>query len=340
MTFYLARIGYRTVWHDMKQYRRLVCVRRSHLKKLAPIAMLFIMLVFMLLTFATPASAIWVIQQPSFEVVTDPPWAYSESDTDFTGTRSPDWSTQGDYSYLLSCPAGSTITTKKLCQIQQSVDFNKLDTISFDAKLYSIVAGQFEARVIVGSTTVWSKVCPTTTAEYIRQEVDVSAYTGTQNLIFQIYAPARATSATTTNYFDNIKTWGSFSDLAHNTVHNDFTTGENHVYMYGENFESGTYHVGFYDAGDYKICSDGTLTTNTLAAECEFTHGIPGTWHAVVYEGETPPATYDPTNRVVEDSFTVQSGAIPEFPAVIAAIAVCMLCAFAYVVMRRWAERG
>ena len=309
--------------------------------------MLFIMLVFMLLTFATPTSASpGIIKEPSFETVTPTIWVYSENDVDFTdGAQSGTWYTQYTHSYLLSC-SGVNIANKKYCQVLQSVDFTELDTISFDANLYSYDATKFEAQVIVGTTTVWSQACPITATTYKHQEVDVSAYTGAQNLIFQIKALATANTATTTNYFDNIKTWGSFSDLAHNTVHNDFTTGENNVYMYGENFESGTYHVGFYDADGTKTCSDGTLTTDTLAAQCKFTvypDSAYGTWHAVVYkEPNSPPATYianDP-NRVVEDRFTVQSGAIPEFPTVVAAIAVCMLCAVAYVVMRRRAGRG
>jgi hypothetical protein len=43
---------------------------------------------------------------------------------------------------------------------------------------------------------------------------------------------------------------------------------------------------------------------------------------------------------MAEDDFEVQESAIPEFPDVIAAIAVCMLCAVAYVVMRRRVGKG
>jgi hypothetical protein len=329
----------------MKQYRRLVCVRRSHLKKLAPISMLFIMLVFMLLTFTTLASASPdIILEPSFETVAD--WTYFESETAFTdGARSGTWKTQGTYSYKFSSTGAEPISYNAYCQILQSVDFTKLDTISFDAYLYCATTGRFKASVFVGVNEVWTTECPRTATEYLHEEIDVSEYSSSHNLIFRITCiRTQGSSKEQINYFDNIKTWGSFSDSAHTTVDNDFTTGENDendVYMYGENFESGTYHVGFYDADGTKTCSDGTLTTDTLAAHCKFT-GYPtsayGIWHAVVYkEPNSPPATYvaDDADRVVEDSFNVQEGAIPEFPTVIAAIAVCMLCAVAYVVTRR-----
>ena len=272
-------------------------------------------------------------------------WTYSETDPDFIiGARSEDWKTQGTYSYKFS--SIGTITNTAYCQVLQSVNFDLLDTISFDAYLWSGGNTRFKASVFVGASEVWTKPCTTAATVYLHEEIDVSGYSGSQDLIFRITCIKNPTTGQDqTNYFDNIKTWGSFSDLGHSTVHNVFTTGENDVYMYGENFESGTYHVGFYDADGTKTCSDGTLTTDTLAAQCKFTvypDSAYGTWHAVVYkEPNSPPATYianDP-DRVVEDSFYVQQGAIPEFPTVIAAIAVCMLCAVAYMVMRR-GEKG
>ena len=65
-----------------------------------------------------------------------------------------------------------------------------------------------------------------------------------------------------------------------------------------------------------------------------------GTWHSVVLDttGSAPntyAAAITDANYVIEDDFVVQQSAIPEFPTVVTAIAVCMLCAVAYVVMRR-----
>ena len=68
---------------------------------------------------------------------------------------------------------------------------------------------------------------------------------------------------------------------------------------------------------------------------------VADTWHAVVFNASlgSPPTTYaacsGAAGYVVEDDFEVQQSAIPEFPDVIAAIAVCLLCAVAYIFMRR-----
>ena len=73
---------------------------------------------------------------------------------------------------------------------------------------------------------------------------------------------------------------------------------------------------------------------------------VADTWHVVMFSASlgSPPTTYaacsGAAGYVVEDDFEVQQSAIPEFPAIIAAIAVCLLCAVAYVVMRRRAGRG
>jgi len=140
--------------------------------------------------------------------------------------------------------------------------------------------------------------------------------------------------------------WESYKtsdhDIVWGTVANPYDSDYHVVWMYGEGFSAGhTYHVGYYDKFGYKPASVvGTLDGTNLHSEYDCTSyaAEAGTWHAVVYKEPTsPPPTYisnDP-DAVVEDDFEVNPGAIPEFPTVIAAIAVCMLCAVSYMVMRR-----
>ena len=125
----------------------------------------------------------------------------------------------------------------------------------------------------------------------------------------------------------------------------DFIADYQTVYMYGEGFEAGhSYHIGYYDGAGNKAVSDGTgtLTDSTLTSEWYFpnnTGSAAGDWHAVVYDDAiaSPPLTYvaDDANAVVEDWFYVQSGAIPEFPTVIAGIVVAGLCFGIYYWMRK-----
>lgn len=124
-------------------------------------------------------------------------------------------------------------------------------------------------------------------------------------------------------------------------IFSDYGT-EHTVYMRGTGFNEESYNVVFWD-GDYdKRVTDASLEGGVLDSEHTFVAGtdVAGLWHASAYVGVTPTEYSDKTNLRADDSFTVVDTAIPEFPDVIAAIAVCLLCAVAYVVMRRRAEKG
>ena len=134
-----------------------------------------------------------------------------------------------------------------------------------------------------------------------------------------------------------------------NSDHETYDSTNHIVTMTGEGFKLGyEYKVAYYDGSNAKVqtelnTSDGT---GALESKYDFTKNSGakyGDWHSVVLDG-LPPNTYaaaitDP-NYVTDDGFYVAESAIPEFPDVIAAIAVCLLCAVAYVVMRRKAGRG
>jgi len=306
-------------------------------------SLLVLIALLLALTPASVSASPGVILEPSFETVDN--WTYSTTSF-FDGAQSMTWKTSGSYSYLLSTAGNKNIASGKYCQILQSVNFDTLDTISFDADLYAASDGFYEARVIVGTTTEWFKACSITEIEYLHQEIDVSGYTGPLNLIFQVVTIAGANNIAMNAYFDNIKTWGSFNDAAHTTVDNYFDVDEYTVYMHGENFDASTaYHVAYYDSVGTKIQSEGDNSTSggTLISQCYFPNyqesATPGIWHVVVYKDSiaSPPETYTPDdpNRTVEDSFEVTAAAIPEFPTLMAVITVTVICFGIYYWVRR-----
>jgi hypothetical protein len=315
------------------------------MKRLTPIAALFVLfsLLIALAPFNLASASPGIISEPSFETVAQ--WTYSTNDDYDDVGQSSAWATQGTYSYKLANIKGK-LDRDGYCQILQSVDFTKLDTISFDCNLSATKALHFEARVFVGATQVWSKAVPASATVYLHEEIDVSGYTGSYDLIFRIYNVDKPGVMIMTCYFDNIKTWGSFSNSGHTTVCNTFVASTPDLYMYGENFEEGTYHVGIYDADGYKAASDGTWTTDTLSIQYQLNSDpgrAAGTWHAVVYKApNTPPTTYvaDDPARVVEDSFTVEQSAIPEFPTAFVAIGVVGFCGVGYLWLRRRHRQG
>jgi len=317
-------------------------------KKLSLVATVSIMLA-LLFALASPTPVMgspYRIEEPSFETITPTIWVYSEvNDTDFIdGVRSTEWKKQGIYSYLFSSADPSDIAKNAYCQILQSVDFTFIDRISFDAYL-GADSTDYSAIMLVGTTEVWTQAVPesdpVTPTEYLHQEVDLSGQTGVQNLIIRIFAAGTASNSDMTCYFDNIKIWGSYSDSAWMTVENNFSGGTNHVYMHGENFDSGTTSVCYYDGVGAKKETDTTIDWGGGVlnwSECLFTAwaGPPptaeeGNWHAVVIKrGTLLPDTYadaltDP-DYIADDVFYVASSAIPEFPTVIGGIGVAGLC--------------
>ena len=320
------------------------------MRKIALIAAIFI-LVALLLTSPSPVRASpELILEPGFETIDN--WTYSEPiDPDFTdGAQSSAWANRtGNSSYLFSA-AAADIAKDAYCQILQSVDFTSIDTISFDTYLYAD-SPDYSARMLVGAAEVWTQAVPEVATEYMHQEVDVSGYTGSQDLIFRIYAVGNAPNSTMNCYFDNIKPWGSYSNPGRTAVSNDFTTFGAIVYMYGENFDTtGTYKVGYYDGGTAHDGVDGALLqtdtyTNGAGGVLAQSQCRPadystyngqnasyGTWHAVVYKtGLDMPDSYNLVSKgdtayAVADSFTVEEACIPEFPTVFAAVGVGGLC--------------
>ena len=141
-------------------------------------------------------------------------------------------------------------------------------------------------------------------------------------------------------------TWESYRDSGHETVWgtvaDPYDSTYHTVYMYGDGFiASQSYYVGYYDGnGDKKATESATGSALSCQYDCTTDPTAQyGTWHAVVFKGASPPSTYaacsGTAGYTTEDDFEVSQTAIPEFPTVLAAIAVCLLCAVAYIMMRR-----
>lgn len=84
---------------------------------------------------------------------------------------------------------------------------------------------------------------------------------------------------------------------------------------------------------------DAALSTDPLGQNWTL-NAVAGLWHCVIFtSGTDAPNYYDEAkvhaNKVVEDSFTVQQSAIPEFPTAIGAILVVALCGGIYLWLRK-----
>ncbi len=124
----------------------------------------------------------------------------------------------------------------------------------------------------------------------------------------------------------------------------DFAT-ENVVYMYATGLKPNySYRIAFYDGG---TTNDNVETqtwdsdgSGNLSRQHTFTDGVdePGTWNVIVCDAaQDPPSTYDPnwTYILTEDTFEVETSAIPEFPTALAAMVALALSAGIYLWMRR-----
>ena len=322
------------------------------MKKLSLTVTIYIVLslLFVIGNFTAVLASPGRIEDISFEAVTN--WIYSTSDGDYVaGAQSTDWISQGTYSYKFAAIGGKIGGGKVTTITQSNVNFSLLDRFSFDCQLYADLNSIFEAQVWAGTTKVWSKAVTTSTAEYLRESVDVSAITTTGDLIFQIENIGGTDNYNMACYFDNIKIWGSHSDATFLIVENSFAGATNHAYMYGENFDSGTTKVGWYDGGgDWRQTDTNAFPAGGILnwSECIFTDYVgvaaAGDWHAVVIKTvDALPSTYAAAilhaNFVADDVFTVDATAIPEFPEVMAAIGVAGLCFGIYWWMRKRARR-
>ena len=99
------------------------------------------------------------------------------------------------------------LNTGDFARINQDVDFTGVDTLKFDAKLYTpgVWGDLVKAEVLVGGTSVWTR---TAQGEYLDQEVDVSSYTGVQSLELRSEVIVSAALSSHWVMYDNLRTAG------------------------------------------------------------------------------------------------------------------------------------
>ena len=249
-----------------------------------------------------------------------------------------------------------TVTINQAATQPDPTDVSPINfTVVFSERVKGFAAGGVILSGTAGATTaIVSETAPNNGTTY---NVAVSGMTGSGTVIASIGAGVCTDVAGNTNAAststDNTVTippWDSYQTSGRQTIDNDYASPYTTVFMHGTGFANVSYLIVYYDANGANIgattitVSGGTLdsqyllTTNPTAA--------PGTWHALVQpssgytafgthtyaEITASPATY---GLAANDSFTVESSAIPEFPTVFAAISVAGLCFAVYYWMRK-----
>jgi hypothetical protein len=219
------------------------------------------------------------ISNHSFETTGD--WTYEETDSDYNGAQSSDWSTDGSYSCKFSSTARISINTYS--QISQEVDFTDLEAIYFDANLWRQGGGfsvsKYKASVMVDGDELWWQECPTTATEYLNQSIDVSAYTGVHTLIFRITCTKSGYFFNDqTNYFDNIKPHYYSSGTIASRVYDTGADGTNWLELsWSEAIEANTDITFEVRASDTLFAKDAAepAWTDLGAANSPITSGLP-----------------------------------------------------------------
>ena len=261
-----------------------------------------------------------------------------DSDANYIYT---DRNNDDDANYGFTDPSGGAAGAGTINSVTLYFEAKEAATSSMYAKIHLIGVG-----AAVGT------VDPTSTS-YGWYTIDVTAKLNTWQKITDAQITIQAKTADPALYIRRCylkvdytaPTWASYSDLDHLIPCDNFVSyaDEHTVYMFGEGFRPSTpYKIIFWDGGgaNRKTDNKNSEANGDLSSSHTFVAGTDqaGTWYATVYYPQShSPGSHDPNDvyLVADDTFEVQEGAIPEFSTVIAAIAVGMLCAVAYMVMRR-----
>ncbi|HQO99296.1 MAG TPA: hypothetical protein PL042_01620 [Caldisericia bacterium] len=159
-------------------------------------------------TYICDLSLSTVITEPSFETVST--WTYSELDTsgNMSGGQDSGWSTAGTYSYRLRA---QNVNYGDYGQILQSVNFDNIDFLAIDIRLYDESASYFPtARIYIDSDLKYDVHITEGTTDATLY-IDCSSYTGNHNLIFKLIANVSGETPSGSFYIDNIRTYCSDS---------------------------------------------------------------------------------------------------------------------------------
>jgi hypothetical protein len=140
----------------------------------------------------------------------------------------------------------------------------------------------------------------------------------------------------------------SYSDADLSAASEIFNADSNTVYIGGTGLKkSNSFKVAYYDADGKKVYTEVVSADEKggISSKCIFAQLITetytpahGLWHAAVYSGEDSPSIIynkNDTKIVVQDGFTVEESAIPEFPAILASMVVAGMCGGIYIWMKK-----
>lgn len=144
----------------------------------------------------------------NFENVEEQGWTYNEVDPNntLTGTTISEWKTEGENSYKLWKTRDNTNATGDYCELYKNIDLTDIERLYFDARLFgNRTMSQNTAQVYVSGDKLWEKEFGSF-AEYLGETIDVSSYTGTENLVFRLYLGGNLDSSENQAfYIDNLR---------------------------------------------------------------------------------------------------------------------------------------
>jgi hypothetical protein len=257
--------------------------------------------------------------------------------------------------FTAGCFSGATLTASSTAGLPGAIASSGISSTQYVNCYWTLAAS--------GITS------PTYTATFNFTSSDLVGNPAISSFIVRRYAPAtwtrppgttstagNATTARGFTAFGNFvigdpPSWISYQDPARTQPQETFNSSRTTVYMGGGGYYNGSnYLVAYYDASGVKRGSEtssgsGGSLTGAYLLTGDIT-ASPGIWHALVQpaSGYTAFGTHtyaqiiaapDTYGLVSNDSFTAESSAIPEFPTVVAGIAVSGACAAIYWWMRR-----
>ncbi|MFC2014999.1 hypothetical protein ACFLUP_03305 [Chloroflexota bacterium] len=263
-----------------------------------------------------------------------------------------------DIQYAESEAVSSNSTLPGVFQDKATLTFSPVAEGNYSISMVSLInqsdtGGEIHSAEITDGVNFDTQIyTPDDVATYIvSSHSDVFSVNNTSHTYKTQFKPVSAGTASMKNsriIAIRMNTCESYFDSAHTTVSDNFTNLTGTLYFWAQGLSTNTdYKVSYYDHDGDKISSDVDVTSNangTLATEFDLSTdsgAAPGAnWRAAVFTSSaSPPTTWDAvsgtTGFIMADRFHVEASAIPEFPDLIAAIAVTGSCFAIYIWMRK-----
>lgn len=257
--------------------------------------------------------------------------------------------------------AGATVASDLYNLQDSAVSFGTINSVTVYIRARSNAGGTSNAYTYIktnnqpypGTTnaatsqTVWNNASQV----YTTNPQTGFAWTWAEVNALQIGASARRANVTQVYAVVDYAFIESYREEAHSNVWGEALTPYDSTYSTVWSGGTGmapsqVYNVGYYDNGasnnlvlTHSVTSGADGSLSSWCVLSNYPTSSAGTWYAVVFKDPaTPPSTYSTTGATAEDSFAVDNSAIPEFPTVIAGIAVAGMCFGIYWLMRKKAK--